>query len=321
MKYKIIYTGGATVSTNCDLEINGCVITDLDKYNQFLNHIELYIDAQRLDDSKILNADCKNLIESNIMINVFDIHKASTDVYAVKIDNTKSYIDEFIFIDGNNDMAMKGCESDPLTCSIYVLDEIEILIKFSKLVTNKITNSLLLFFGFTNFCNMDIIETDINDDSSVIFTNYIHNSVQSTNVQFTERQLFEFIYTLICCIANYGFFVADNHSGNIICFQDTTDVIYKIGDDHFYFEDLSSICIIDYQAKYKFEKNDNKYDINQLLNAIRSNCKNSNVLTKFTNQLRKGTIDELLNSLKENFMDVLIEPQTEVKTFEFKILK
>jgi len=316
MKYKIIY-GGANL-LDCNLVINKCIINNLYKYENFLDNILKYI------DSEILQSNCKELGSSNILIDILQVYRASNDVYIIKVDESKTYIDELIFIDGNTDLAMKVCDMDNATCSIYILMELEILTKFSKLVINKITNSLLLFFGYTNSCNINIKDVSLKiniDESSIIFTNYINDSVQAKNTQFTERQLFEYIYTVICCLANYGFFIGDQHSENILCFQDSTGIIYKIKDDYFYFQELSTLCIIDYQSKYEVIPVNKQYNITNILNNIQSYCqKNETVLEKYTNQLRLGSIDELLLSLKENFNNVISPPRTDIKTFEFKIL-
>lgn len=160
---------------------------------------------------------------------------------------------------------------------------------------------------------------------SMILTNSIKNSTHIDNID--DRQLFEYLYSMICSVANYGIFILDKHFDNFLSYNTEEGIIYEINNNKIYFNSSMSLCIIDYQVIENIIPIDNKYNISEHVRFIYNFCKNTSVKEKALNQLVNGTIDELLNSLINNFNSYIISmTNTEknipanTKIFTFKIL-
>jgi len=320
-------------------------IKNIDKYLDFLNNMEslikTMIDYQKEAETSLgIFAYRKLESESTFLFNhekLMCMHiqtfRASNDVYEIEIDrNTKIFTDT-IYIDGNiTKFALKKCDMDKTTCTFYACKEIDAIIKFSKLVVNKICNSYMLFFGFLNCGCIDFInneEENINlnedkqNDRSVIITNFIEDSKHiSKDDKLDDRQLFEYLYSIICCLANYGLEISDRHNDNYLSYPDTSGIIYKIHDKQFYFPFLNALCFIDYQATSPAIKDCNdKFNITEQCTFIRDYC-NANALIKLDSQIKIGTIDELLDSLITNFKEYnsVKDVPCDIKTFTYAIL-
>ena len=134
--------------------------------------------------------------------------------------------------------------------------------------------------------------------------------------------LFEYLYSIICCLANYGLDISDRHVDNYLSYLDTSGIIYKIHDKQFYFDSFNALCFIDYQATSPAIKDCNdKFNITEQCTFIRDYC-NANPLIKLNSQIKIGTIDELLDSLITNFEEYnsVEDVPCDIKTFTYAIL-
>jgi hypothetical protein len=132
-------------------------------------------------------------------------------------------------------------------------NEIIASIKFSYLVINNITSNLLLFFGFLTNCdlkdkrNKNLLKNDV--DESIILSSYIKGLPLTTlKKKLNIRQVFEVLYTIICCFYYYGYCIEDINLGNFLTNNDSFYTCITIDSDNiFYFPIYGSITIIDYQ--------------------------------------------------------------------------
>jgi hypothetical protein len=132
-------------------------------------------------------------------------------------------------------------------------DEIIASVKFSYLVINNITSNLLLFFGFMANCNLQdkknkhLLKNEV--DESIILSSYIKGTALSKlNKKLNIRQVFEVLYTIICCFYYYGYCIEDINLGNFLTNEDSFYTCITIDSNNiFYFPIYGSITIIDYQ--------------------------------------------------------------------------
>jgi hypothetical protein len=326
-------------------------IKDKADYLDFLNNMEalikLMVDYQKEADTSLGNSAYHKLeSEPKFLFNhekLMCIHIktfiASNYVYQIEIDRDTKIFTDTIYIDGNiTKFALKYCDMDKTSCTFSACKELDAIVKLSKLVVNKICNSYMLFFGFLNcgcidFTNDETINIKLDEDivgdefkhydRSVIITNFIENSKHiSKDGKLDDRQLFEYLYSIICCLANYGLDIADRHADNYLSYPDTSGIIYKIHDKQFYFPSLNALCFIDYQANSPAIKDYNdKFNITNQCTFIRDYC-DADSLIKLDSQIKIGTIDELLDSLITNFEEYNSEEVVpcDIKTFTYAVL-
>lgn len=296
------------------------------KYNEIAEQTLSNIDPKYL-------LSCNQLNDSKILMEIINIYKASNHVYEVKIDKTKIYKTDNIYIDGKIDtLALKYCSLDKATCTFIANAEIEAIIKLSKLVVNNICNSYMLFLGFTNNCSIEFInkkkefnnELIVDEDSSIIITNFVKNSKHISDID--DRQLFEYLYCIICCIANYELVIGDRHLENFLSYDDGSGIVYEIFNNKFYFPSNKGFYFIDYQSTIKMDKIDGKYNISTECEFMKQCCKNKTTFDMLQLQQREGTILELLNSLMTNFHSYSCEKlqlneYKNIKKFTFAVLE
>ena len=331
----------------CDIFNNSnCIISNKYEYSKFLYGMEIMIKPilnkylrvglkMYLDDEPQI-FPCPRLNAKKLFLKVSK--KLYNGVYVVDVDKSKNYKKYNLYFDGNIDIVFKKCDLDTHTCFYTKMVEIDTAIKYSKLVINYISNSFLFFFGITNTCvinldtsslRSDTLSSKINVDSdeSLIFSNYVYNSNNIKSV--CDRQLFEYLYSMFCSIANYGFFVTDRNSGNYLTYNDTSGIVYIYEGKKIYFNSTEALCIIDYQAiKTYYSSNekislDTTIDITDEVSFIKSFCKTSATYEKVGKQRKVGSIKQLLSNLYDIFEDNLTdltEFPKNTKIFEFKLL-
>lgn len=335
MDYYVKYNKYKKKYINLKNQIGGQLFKDTNNYLFFLEKNQPLIDKMKISVEKntYIQLEDIDLICPHIEFKNFKIinkFNGSNIVYQVEIDKETSYITDNIYLDGNIDtLALKICDLDNSTCTFHIYKEIDAIIKFSKLVVNKICNSYMLFLGFTNNCCINIAkdsnienknDIDICCTESILITNFIKDSEHIRDID--DRQLFEYLYCIICCIANYNIVIGDQHSDNYLSYNDTSGIIYEIFDSKIYFNTTKAICIIDYQSiNEPIQCDESKYNITKECLFIKSYCKNPDTLEKLTKQLEIGTIEELLNSLITNFIKYnYVDAEPEIKTFKYAVL-
>jgi len=177
-------------------------------------------------------------------------------------------------------------------------DEIIVSIKFSYLVINNITSNLLLFFGFMTDCdlkdkrNKNLLKNEV--DESIILSSYIKGLPLSTlNKKLNIRQVFEVLYTIICCFYYYGYCIEDINLGNFLTNEDSFYTCITIDSDNiFYFPIYGSITIIDYQIS---------------TTNISSTIKIQKYIRGLSNLIHKNVLDELLKINNGKPKDILNE--------------
>jgi hypothetical protein len=177
-------------------------------------------------------------------------------------------------------------------------DEIIASIKFSYLVINNITSNLLLFFGFMTDCdlkdkrNKNLLKNEV--DESIILSSYIKGMPLNTlKRKLNIRQVFEVLYTIICCFYYYGYCIEDINLGNFLTNEDSFYTCITIDSDNiFYFPIYGSITIIDYQIS---------------TTNISSTINIKKYIRGLSNLIHKNVLDELLKINNGKPKDVLNE--------------
>ena len=321
-------------------------INNIGEYNLFLNNVEQLINEQvvrkndveaekiPMDAYNTFNEDnefqfmCACFGKIKLILSVEKIIRASNDFYVVNINKEKECMSSNIYIEkaNLNKIGLKICDMDKYSCSYGTLNEVSALIKYSKLCINNVCNSFVLFLGFTNNCAIDVGTTgdsiDINDKwQSVILMSYVENSEHINDID--ERQLFEYVYAMLCSITNFGFFVTDLHADNCLSFDDDKNVMFKIFDQRIYFSTFKSLCIIDYQAIDHFSDYTNNINISNYIIFIKNYCKQPNVIQRVDKILKTGTINKILESLIEAYSDYTYTGETipdNTKLLEYQII-
>jgi hypothetical protein len=230
-------------------------IENIAEYDRFLSSVQDYL-------KNIINV-LKNCVTCTRKVcscndNLFDNF--------VKIDKTQIYIadinydceSETIYIKTYmKKIVIKLCDIDEFTCS--VVDEVLNCIKYSKLSSNNICSNYLLFLGFVNKCDIfngiKIIDNDsIIDDTMCLITNFVEGyDLDKLVNKLTNRQVFEYIYSALCSLLIFNYYVYDIHAKNVMLFEDSYGTIVQIDDKYYHFSEKESLVIIDYQktAEYK----------------------------------------------------------------------
>jgi len=179
------------------------IISNITKYNNFLNNIEFLLNnidlilqsqnknIQLYNKNKLLNKINDKYIPKlsfkclNFLNNYKFIKKASNILLSANI--IESCYSQNIFLDKKlNKIAIKLCNSDDLTCNI--IDEINNSIKFSKLVSNNICSNYLLFLGCgTNFYDKNIKTKNILDSGNLIVSTY-NRKIINRNLNKNSRE-------------------------------------------------------------------------------------------------------------------------------------
>jgi hypothetical protein len=177
-------------------------------------------------------------------------------------------------------------------------DEIIVSLKFSYLVINNITSNLLLFFGFMTDCdlkdkrNKNLLKNEV--DESIILSSYIKGMPLNTlKIKLNIRQVFEVLYTIICCFYYYGYCIEDINLGNFLTNEDSFYTCITIDSDNiFYFPIYGSITIIDYQIS---------------TTNISSTINIKKYIRGLSNLISRNVLDELLEINNGKPKDVLNE--------------
>ena len=229
------------------------------------------------DDLKILNYLTQG--SSSILLSIQAIKNCKTnnlfltkdEIYSIKI-------------------CYSGCEYK---------NEIINLIKISLLYANNICSNFLKVFGFNIQCklfikfltNLSIKNNtifqpnkleDYNDINTNIITNFIdgttledYNKNLKTYYKFSLEQIFELIYSILCCIHYCKIYPTDNNLGNIMIDKNYSNTLIKIKEDKFYLNNYYSISKIDYQSVTNFDIIEDVYiDLNIKMKTIISGYKN-----------------------------------------------
>ncbi len=251
------------------------------KYKYFLKNIyKNLLFEKNIYDIPILKN--KNMCNCNIdnLTNIKFLTSGSNDIYIAEIN--KSCTSNSTFFNNNiNNIILKLCkgEDDDDEFECLYSNELITSILYSELVINNITSNLLLLFGYMTNCKLkynDLKMLDNNKNESVIFSNYVNGIVfKELKQKLTIRQVFELIYTIICCYASYGYCISDINLENFMTNKDVFHTCITINDTIFYFESFESICIIDYQTVNIYDKfvNITKY-IYAVANLLDTNIKN-----------------------------------------------
>jgi hypothetical protein len=188
------------------------IISNISKYNNFLNNIEILLNSLDLiirpqyeniplyDKNKLLNKINNKYIPKlsfkclNFLNNYKFIASASNIVLSANI--IESCYSQNIFLDKKlNKIAIKLCNSDDFTCNI--MNEINNSIKFSKLVSNNICSNYLLFLGCgTNFYDENINTKNILDSGNLILSTY-NRKIIDKNLNKNSRETKIMSYEII----------------------------------------------------------------------------------------------------------------------------
>ena len=245
-----------------------------------------------------------------------DTIKASNDVIITSVNN--SVKTKFLYIDENfKQIAIKKCVVCEVTCQEFISAELKAMLLYSKLVVYEICNSFVGFLGIATYCTFgkpggDIMITSEEDESLLIMT-YVKNSKPiSLSVLLDARQLFEYMYAMICSIHYFGFIVGDRQPNNLLSFTDIP-VVFNINDKQLHFKSNKSLCVVDYQAiiqipnKQTIDLSDNKVFIQHYCNPETKSFVNS--------LLWKGSLDNILGKLLEVYSkDYLLVQENDITT-------
>ena len=156
-------------------------------------------------------------------------------------------------------------------------NEIINLIKISLLYANNICSNFLKVFGFNIQCKLfkeflkSLTKIDCvnfkeyklesyNDINTNIITNFIdgttldeYSKKLSKQYKFSLEQIFELIYSILCCIHYCKIYPNDNNFGNIMIDKNQTNTLIKINKTNFYLTNYNSIFKIDYQSVTNFD--------------------------------------------------------------------
>ena len=270
---------GGDQKLNYYININEFI--NIAKYKYFLKNIyKNLLFEKNIYDIPILKN--KNMCNCNIdnLTNIKFLTSGSNDIYIAEIKKTCTSNSTF-FNNNINNIILKLCkgEDDDDEFECLYSNELVTSILYSELVINNITSNLLLLYGYMNNCNLkynDLKILDNNKNESVIFSSYVNGIVlKELKKKLTIRQVFELIYTIICCYASYGYCISDINLENFMTNKDVFHTCITIKDTIFYFESFESICIIDYQTVNIYEKfvNITKY-IYAVANLLDTNIKN-----------------------------------------------
>lgn len=256
-KYKIIRNGLNKIYTykyNKYLQIGG----DREKYKKFLLNILQNITTcytQQIGNTTFCNftqtlCSCDNKLKIIKLI-----AKASNSVYLCEILNDCDY--ESVFLEKSSaKVAVKFCDLDEFTCSIA--NEVINMLKYSMFAINNICSNYLYFFGYVNKCknifvnNQEYFSATDTDDISCTISEYIDgetlDSFVVSNKKLSIRQIFEYMYSVLCSLICLGYFIDDIHPDNIMVCDSKQKSIIEIYDKYYIFDDTNTIKIIDYQT-------------------------------------------------------------------------
>lgn len=279
--------------------INNKEYIDIYEYKNFLKHIkkDLNIIYNKYGYQVVTNT---NMCNCNIgkLTNIKYLTSGSNDIYLADIKgNCKS--NSIYFQNNIKHVILKICNQDTIDPNLddcaFVAHELLTHIYYSHLIVNNITSNLLLLFGFIRNCklkdnnNNNLIS---NNKKTILFNNYINGNIFKNTTVLTIRQIFELIYTIICCYANYGYFNTDIHEDNFMLYNDSFNTCITIKDHIFYFPMLESVCLIDYQTMPGDHKN--IIPINNYIIFLKKYVK-PDIANQIQN-IKNGTVDEVLNS-------------------------
>ena len=262
--------------------------------------------------------DCIESIDETI--------KASNNVFITSVNN--SVKTKFLYIDKNfKQIAIKKCEVCKVTCQEFISAELKAMLLYSKLVVYEICNSFVGFLGIATDCTFgkpgrhimntsnekESLSITSDDDESLLIMTYVKNSKPiSLSVLLDARQLFEYMYAMICSIHYFGFIVGDRQPNNLLSFTDIP-VVFNINDKRLHFKSNNSLCVVDYQAiiqipnKQTIDLSDNKVFIQQYCNPETKSFVNS--------LLWKGSLDNILGKLLEVYSrDYLLVQENDITT-------
>ncbi len=246
---------------------------NIEEYKNFLKTISKSLEFK--EEYKMLFVKNTSICSCNIgsLSNIRYFTRGSNKVYIANIANT--CVSNSVYFQNNiKKIILKTCrgDGDDIFETCLLADELINCIRYANLVINNITSNLMLFFGYMNNCKLIDNDGDIiadNNKDTVLFSNYI-NGITFANLgtkKLTIRQIFEYIYTAICCYASYGYYVADINYGNFMVYNDDFNTCITIDSNHmFYFNTTESVCIIDYQTNLKKES---KISISDKISIIR----------------------------------------------------
>ena len=132
-------------------------------------------------------------------------------------------------------------------------------------------------------------------DTSITLTNFIDGlTIKDFKIaggKLTNRQIFEYIYTIICSYASFNDFSGDTGDLNTMIYRDILFTSIEINENIIFFESHETICFIDCEIQERREINTD-YIIN---------------FTKYKNYLLP-LIEEsyIKESIKETVLDSLV---------------
>ena len=110
----------------------------------------------------------------------------------------------------------------------------------------------------------------------------------NNSYKFTDRQIFEILYSSLCSLRYNNFFLSDAHLKNVLVFNDSVKTIIEIDNKFFYFNSYESIVFIDYAVV-------KKYTIEDLYNYIKGS------FSKFIKIDFLNKIEIFFNEMKFNY--------------------
>jgi len=295
-------------------------IDNIIKYKEFIYKLKDIIENSEI--TQINTSDLKtyekfkelgNCDTFNDVINEIELFASSSN--PVYIGNVKKdYINDYVYIKNLNKVIMKVCDGDIYNLEI-LKPEILALLNLSLLVINNISSNFLIFFGLKFNCNFTYLEKktkkNYDDINFILITNYIHGEtlykLHSHSYKLDDRQIFEYLYSIICCYVNYNTFSGDNSLNNIMMFEDKlyTHITITNLNKSLFFCSNNSICFIDCNFEASKYDPDTIINIGQHINTIINLISDFNPKKNKIRLMEKDTHINLLKTLISIFDDYI----------------